>query len=271
MFIKQNLARMLLALFVMVSISCVTGVTHIPEPPVYDPGPFESGETVAENKDGWKVKKYSQKLASGNEVNSYEMWDPVLRKWYPAVAFQNGEVSMSDHGKELWRKDRMALPKEKRFEALPEKAEVESEKEIDYGGGCLDPGTRVVMAGGGLREISRIQDGEMVKSYNIERGVVEDRKVTKTYLFKTKGYYLINGELKATSKHRFLMAGPGSQWKEASELQIGDRVQSMDGQILIRSIELLKEEGTAHNFQVADTKAYIVKGGENFYVVHNGL
>jgi hypothetical protein len=247
-------------------------MTHIPEPPVYEPVVYNESETVSKNEDGWKVRRdTTRNVDTGVEIHRYEMWDPVLKRWYPAVSVGSSTVIMSDHGKELWRKDRMALPKERRFEALPEKAEVESEEEINFGGGCFDPETRVLMAGGDLREISHIRDGEMVKSYNIERGMVEDRKVTKTYLFKTKGYYLINGELKATSKHRFLMAGPGSQWKEASELRTGDRVQSVDGQILIRNIELLKEEGTAHNFQVAGTKAYIVKGGENFYVVHNGL
>ncbi|MFC1884425.1 hypothetical protein ACFL2O_06630 [Thermodesulfobacteriota bacterium] len=39
----------------------------------------------------------------------------------------------------------------------------------------------------------------------------------------------------------------------------------------INTIEKVKEKAPAHNFQAADTKAYIVKGGENFYLVHSGL
>jgi hypothetical protein len=103
----------------MIVYSCA--ITHIPEPPVYDPVVFEIGETVAVNKGAWKVKKYSLKLESGHEVISYEMWDPILKRWYPAVAYQGGEVIMSDHCKESWRKDRMALLEERCFEALPKK------------------------------------------------------------------------------------------------------------------------------------------------------
>jgi hypothetical protein len=269
MFIKHTLIGTLLILFVMIVFGCA--ITHIPEPPVYDPVVFETGETVAVNNDGWKLKKYSRKLESGHEVISYEMWDPVLKRWYPAVAYQDGEVIMSDHGKELWRKDRMALPKEKRFEALPEKPEVERDEEIDIGGACFDPKTRVLVADGGLQEISDIKEGQLVKSYNIEKGTVDDRSVTKTYMFRTEGYYLINGELKATAKHKFLMAGDENIWKKAYELKPGDMVKSLEGKIIIRSVQNLIEKDTSHNFLVADTKAYIVKGGNNYYVVHNGL
>jgi hypothetical protein len=82
---------------------------------------------------------------------------------------------------------------------------------------------------------------------------------------------LINGELKATARHEFLMAESGNLWKKASDLQPGDKVRSLEGQILIKSVEKLQEKSDSYNFQVADTKAYIVTGGENLYVVHNGL
>ncbi|MFC1883298.1 polymorphic toxin-type HINT domain-containing protein [Thermodesulfobacteriota bacterium] len=222
---------------------------------------------VGENDKGWKVRK----TKTEDDVVYFDMWDPVLEKWYPAILVDKDTVVMSDNSLVLWKKHRMALPKERRFEALQVKPEVESDEEIDYGAGCFDSGTRVLMADGGLRDISSIKGGEMVRSYNIEKGLVEDKKVTKTYIFPTKGYYLINGELKATAKHKFLMAGGGNTWKKASELQPGDKVQSINGQITITSVEELEEKETAHNFQVADTKAYIVTGGENFYVVHNGL
>ena len=270
MVIKRFFITTLFILLILVAGGCAAGMTDILDPPTYDPPVFETGKFVAVNIDGWIVKKYTRKLDTGYEITSYEMYDPVLNKWYPAVAYQDGKVTMSDHGKELWRKDRMALPEDERLKALPKKPEVESDEEINYGG-CFAPRTQILMADGGLREISSMKDGQMVKSYDIERNVIEDRKVLKTYLFKTPGYYLINGELKATARHKFLMASSHNTWKKASELRPGDKVQSVNGEITINTIEELKEKGIAHNFEVADTKAYIVKGGEHYYVVHNGL
>jgi hypothetical protein len=148
---------------------------------------------------------------------------------------------------------------------------VESDKEIDIGGACFDLKTRVLMADGGLKEISDIREGQLVKSYNIEKGTVDDRRVTKTYMLQTEGYYLINGELKATAKHKFLMAGDENIWKKAYELEPWDMVKSLDGKIIIRSAQNLIEKDNYHNFLIADKKAYIVKGGNNYYVVHNGL
>ncbi|MFC1579899.1 Hint domain-containing protein [Thermodesulfobacteriota bacterium] len=137
--------------------------------------------------------------------------------------------------------------------------------------GCFLPDTKVLMGDGTRREISRVSEGDMVQSYNIEKGVLEKKRVLKTYTFPSKGYYLINGSVKATGAHPFLMAGPGEIWKKASELGIGDNVKAADGRITIKSIEKVKDVNTAHNFLVADNRAYIVGKGDERYVVHNGL
>jgi hypothetical protein len=229
--------------------------------------PPEHELIVGENDKGWKIRKTKTK----DGVVYFDMWDPVLEKWYAAILVDKETVVMSDNSRVQWKKDRMALPKERRFQALQQKPEVENDKEIDYGASCFGSDTKVLMADGGLREISNIKDGELVKSYDIERDIAENRRVTKTYTFRTNGYYLINGELKATARHEFLMAESGNLWKKASDLQPGDKVRSLEGQILIKSVEKLQEKSDSYNFQVADTKAYIVTGGENLYVVHNGL
>jgi hypothetical protein len=225
---------------------------------------------IGSNEAGWEVKLVEWKDEKWNWHRHYKLCDPVTGECYFAER-EGDTVTMKDYEVKRWKKDRMALPEEKRFQALPKKPEVETDEEIDYGASCFSAETKVLMADGGLQEISGIKDGEKVKSYNIERGLAEDKRVTKTYLFHTKAYYLINGELKATARHKFLMAGTEKAWKKASELRPGDRVQSIDGQITINTIEKINEKGTAYNFEVAETKAYIVKGGENFYVVHNGL
>ena len=111
----------------------------------------------------------------------------------------------------------------------------------------------------------------MVQSYNIEKGILEDKKVLKTYTFPSKEYYLINGSIKPTKAHPFLMTGQGEVWKKASELEIGDSIKAPDGWITVRSIKKVKEVNTTYNFKVADNRAYIIGEGNERYVVHNGL
>lgn len=139
------------------------------------------------------------------------------------------------------------------------------------GEGCFQADTMVLLADGCAREISKIKVGEMVKSYNVEKNVIEDKEVEELYTFATEGYYVINGSLKATAKHPFLIAGEGETWKKASELEIGDQIQSTDSIVTVRSIEFVKEDDVAYNFLLKDNKAYIVSSGDKYYIVHNGL
>jgi len=228
--------------------------THIPSPMSMEPPSLSTKTTVGKDEAGYKVIRYEQE-EGGAKVVSYEIYDPYLKKSYPAINVGNDTVELSDHGRMLWEKDMKAY-KEARQEA---------------GDPCFSGDTRVLMADGRSLEISRVREGDLVRSYNTERGVVEDKRVLKTYTFPSEVYYVINGSIKATAKHPFLMAGPGEVWKKASELKLGDRIKSPEGQITVESIEKVAEEGKSYNFRVADNKAFIVSGLDKLYVVHNGL
>jgi hypothetical protein len=232
----------------------------------YEPAPPPKYEThdgirykiVGKNKDGWKVGK--------KDDGSFWLYDPLLRRWFAAEYNEATEkVQMQKTALDDWRSSRIdKLPPEKRTEGTVPAGE-------DGGDGCFDPETQVLLADGSLKNISRIGVGDRVKSFNVETGVMENKAVTRSYVFATKGYFMINDELKATAKHKFLMAGSGPVWKKAAELKIGDRVKSTAGEIVIESVEEIREKAEAHNFLVVDTKAYVVVAGENKYVVHNGL
>ena len=138
--------------------------------------------------------------------------------------------------------------------------------------GCFLPETKVLMADGTYLEISRLKDGDMVKSFNVKEGRVEAKRVLGAFTYKdySKSHYLINGALRVTARHRFLMAGPGETWKRTYKLEVGDRVRSMGDDVVIRSIEKVIQENTVHNFIVSDSENYFVSDGKGHYLVHNG-
>lgn len=136
---------------------------------------------------------------------------------------------------------------------------------------CFHPTTKVLLANGSAKEISKIKVGDMVQSYNVDKGTVEGKLVTRLYSSPMEGYYVINDSIKVTEKHPFLMAGPGNIWKKAADLKVGDRVQSVNGATAIESVGFVKGRGITYNFLVKDTKAFIVEGNHKHYVVHNGL
>ncbi|MFC1579901.1 Hint domain-containing protein [Thermodesulfobacteriota bacterium] len=247
-------------------------------PPAYPPGSVpppappepSAGKTLGRNEDGFEVKEYKQTTETGQTVVYYGLFDPVTKKTYPAVRAGN-TFTMSEMGAEEWRSDR-GYPTKQQIEYEKKRKEREKQNgEEDTDVGCFFADTKVLMGDGRSLAISRVSEGDIVKSYNTEKGVVENKKVMKTYTFPSEGYYLINGSIKATAKHPFLMAGPGEVWKKATELRLGDRVRAPEGQITVDSIEKVVEKGKSYNFRVADNKAYVVSGLDKLYVVHNGL
>jgi hypothetical protein len=215
------------------------------------------------------LKQYIERYDQVIEGVEQEM--EKLAKAYHAYAEGSAWLHMYVTGRAYWEFDDylFGLIHERNY--LKRKlSELQARKKEKVGDGCFDPETRVVMADGRLREIYRVKEGDLVKTFNLQKGVVENKKVLKTYAFPAKGYYLINDSLKATAKHKFLMAGPEVVWKEAAELKKGDKIKAADGFINVESIEWVAGIDTSYNFRVAENQAYIVSEGGHQYVVHNG-
>jgi len=144
-------------------------------------------------------------------------------------------------------------------------------------GGCGKPcflsDTKVLMHDGSYRSISKLKEGQMVQTLNRDTGIIEKKPIVKLYEFEVDEYVLINGSLKPTPGHPFLMASSKEVWKKAADLKPGDRVVSNGKEILIESVESVKpkKKVKTYNFQVSDSKNYIVSDDKNNYVVHNGL
>jgi len=138
------------------------------------------------------------------------------------------------------------------------------------GNGCILPGTKVLMADGSYRDISGLKVGDMVRSYNIKEGRIAIKRITEKSTNKSVQHYVINGSLRVTAGHPFLIPGPVEVWKKTSELCVGDKVKSSGGDVTIRSIEKVAEKSTVYNFRVADSHNYFVSDGVTNYLVRNG-
>ena len=215
------------------------------------------------------LKQYIERYDQVIEGVEQEM--EKLAKAYHAYAEGSAWLHMYVTGRAYWEFDDYLtfLRFERNYLKIKLK-ELQAKKKEEGGDGCFDPETRVVMADGRLREIYRVKEGDIVKTFNLQKGIVENKKVLKTYAFPAKGYYLINDSLKATAKHKFLMNGPEVVWKEAAELKKGDKIKAADGFINVESIEWVAGIDTSYNFRVAENQAYIVSEGGHRYVVHNG-
>ncbi len=136
------------------------------------------------------------------------------------------------------------------------------------GGHCFLSGTRVLMADGGFKDIAKLAKGDQVQSRDVDTGQLKAAAVEKIYQANQPEYFLINGVLKVTAGHPFLMQD-GSEVK-ASELRPGIMVQGKDGPLVIQSVEKIGSESEVYNLTVTDTHTFYVSGdGKDMFWVHN--
>ncbi|MGI9457114.1 MAG: polymorphic toxin-type HINT domain-containing protein, partial [Aeoliella sp.] len=119
----------------------------------------------------------------------------------------------------------------------------------------------------GETPIEEIQEGDLVLTQDVETGELCFRPVTATTLREPTPIVSITAgdyQIEATLGHPFWVAGEG--WRMAKELQEGDRLQSIDGQVEISAVEDL-DDAEAHNLIVWGTNNYFV--GVRGVLVHD--
>ena len=118
---------------------------------------------------------------------------------------------------------------------------------------------------------TEIKVGDMVRSYNSEEGRWLDAPVSHfaTFEGEARYHYLINGVVRVTRLHRFLLSGDEVAWKRAYQLRVGDKIKSLQGEIIVETIEHIAQENTVYNMDVADSDTFLVGDGQDYYIVHN--
>jgi len=133
-------------------------------------------------------------------------------------------------------------------------------------GGCFTADTLVLMESG-FKQIADVKAGDRVRTID-PGGNRAVNEVVKHNVFTNNHYYLINGNIKVTARHRFYTI---NGWERARDLRRGDRIQMSDGSFEeIISKELFSDDLTVYNLDIADNHNFFVSSdGKKGYLVHN--
>lgn len=129
------------------------------------------------------------------------------------------------------------------------------------GSGCFSSDV-TIHTPDGLQAITSLEVGDLIISYSADgENVVSS--VSRTYISESWQQVVINGSLRVTSTHPFLI---GEQWVEAGDLRVGDIMQTADrGMVPIYDIATEDCGIRVYNIEVADSHTFYAGG----FLVHN--
>jgi hypothetical protein len=129
---------------------------------------------------------------------------------------------------------------------------------------CFLAGTKIAMADGTEKNIEDVVVGDTVKAFDIDSGEVINSLVPTIFVHpNTKGYYIINNDIKVTGNHPMRV---GNEWKDVDSLKVGDKLHRLDGsEVNIETIDKIEDTVTTYNFEVENVHNYFA----NKYLAHN--
>lgn len=141
------------------------------------------------------------------------------------------------------------------------------------GAACSFSGaTAVVMADGTTKAISKVKVGDYVLAEDPETGERGSRKVTHLWEHQDVVVDLeIDGDLVTTTEDHPFWNATDREWQEAQNLDVGDLVRTVDGELIpVGGLKLRSARTTtAFNLTVDGIHTYFVAVGEDEVLVHN--
>ncbi|MEV5767661.1 polymorphic toxin-type HINT domain-containing protein [Micromonospora sp. NPDC052213] len=139
------------------------------------------------------------------------------------------------------------------------------------------PDTRVLMANGDEKPIAKLREGDQVVATNPETGETGVRQVTDTHRHEDVDLADVriavagagDAVLKTTQHHPF-WSKTRSEWVDAGDLRIGERLRTADGEdAVVRAIRSYAGAAIMHDLTVEDIHTYYVVAGDTPVLVHN--
>jgi len=122
------------------------------------------------------------------------------------------------------------------------------------------------MADGSSKNVEDVRVGDLVKSYDMTKGILVSAKVTDVYHHDTAeemtdSYLVINNKLCVTPNHPLLING---KWIEAGKVKTGDSLlavtQKTISPVPIRSLKTISQSVPTYNLHVDIYHTYIAGG-----------
>jgi hypothetical protein len=131
------------------------------------------------------------------------------------------------------------------------------------GGGCVEAGMRITLPGGKTKPIVEVGVGELVVTWDCERGATSVGRVVSTRSQVVLETFRINGRLLLSAAHPVLTP---TRWVRVSKVAIGDRLQLGSGGLEeVMSLERIAGRHLVIDLTVSPSPTFIVEG----IVVHN--
>lgn len=132
-------------------------------------------------------------------------------------------------------------------------------------GGCFLEDTLVTLEDGSKKPIQDIRAGDRILTRKSQADpTLVGARVGKTFKQETKGYLLINDQLRVTPDHLLFVY---DTWKRADQVRMGDvLVDEIGKTVPVRSVFWKKEITNVYNLEVPEYHSYFADG----VWVHNG-
>lgn len=130
-------------------------------------------------------------------------------------------------------------------------------------GGCFLADTLVNTTYNEYKCIQDLNQGDIVLSFNEKTQAIEYNPVSNLFQTVQPYYYVINGNIKTTAPHPFLVNGA---WTEVKDIKKGDELFDCNlNKIKVHSIDIVNQEISVYNLEVADCHTFFVHN----ILVHN--
>jgi intein/homing endonuclease len=132
---------------------------------------------------------------------------------------------------------------------------------------CFSGDTKIVMADGSRKLISRMRRGDKIRSFDFCLDRTAISVVADVHESLASSHMILNDNIKVTGKHPFAVGM--DVWKRAERLRQGDRIIGQGRDVRVRSVRKVRKPETVFNLSIEHPNNFYVSDGGDSYLVHN--
>lgn len=133
---------------------------------------------------------------------------------------------------------------------------------------CFPSNTKILLANGSNKEISKIKKGDLVMVYDAGKDEISASKVNKIFISDNNHMYVINSSIHATAYERFLTQDKG--WLKIRDLRVGEKIFNGNSYGKIDKIDKILKKQKVYNLNIISQHNFFVSNdGNKYFLIHN--